>query len=76
MTSAWPNITYAYWFVGRAFGFEPVYTYVLPRIVTSPKVCGSTYVYTGSNPNARPTNEYRYAMYGQADVTFVPTAAP
>ncbi len=34
---------------------------------------GSTYAYTGSNPNARPTNNIPQIMYGQADIRYAPT---
>ncbi len=33
----------------------------------------STYVYTGSNPDARPTNTINFVMYGQADIRYAPT---
>lgn len=33
----------------------------------------STYIYTGSNPDRRPTNSIPRVMYGQADIRYAPT---
>ena len=44
----------------------------LPRTFSDIRIEASTYVYTGSNPNARPTNSVHYTMYGQADIRFSP----
>jgi M6 family metalloprotease-like protein len=47
------------------------------NIVTFPQtygdivIEGSTYAYTGTNPDVRPTNTYPYNMYGQVDIKFV-----
>jgi cysteine-rich repeat protein len=43
-----------------------------PKVAQDIRITGTTYVYTASNPTARPTNNYTgTVMYGQADVMFV-----
>lgn len=44
----------------------------LPRTYGDIRIEGSTFINTGGDPNARPTNSVGSRMYGQADVRFVP----
>jgi len=43
----------------------------LPRLYGAIQIEGSTYAYTGSNPDARPINSIDWVMYGQADIEFI-----
>ena len=44
----------------------------LPQTFDDIRIEGTTYAYTGSDPNARPTNTVMNVMYGQVDILFVP----
>lgn len=45
----------------------------MPQYVADIQIEGTTWTHTGSNPDARPTNNYTYGyMFGQADIAFVP----
>lgn len=48
----------------------------LPRLYGDIEIGGSTYTSTSSDPLARPTNSVATTMFGQADIRFVPGAAP
>lgn len=43
-----------------------------PQSYGDVRIEGSTYVFTGSDPAARPINQVTTTMYGQADVKFAP----
>jgi hypothetical protein len=43
-----------------------------PQVYGDVRIDGATYVYTGSNPDARPTYSLTNIMYGVADIEFVP----
>ncbi len=47
----------------------------LPQVYGDIEIEGSTFVSTGSDPQARPTNTVPVTMYGQADIRFKPGAA-
>lgn len=42
-----------------------------PRTYGDIRIEGSTFIHTGTNANARPTNNVTIRMYGQADIRFV-----
>jgi hypothetical protein len=44
-----------------------------PQTFGDVTIRGTTWTHTGSDPDRIPTNNYAYYMFGQADVTFVPT---
>ena len=44
-----------------------------PQVYGPIRIEGTTWAHTGAYPDARPTNTYALAMYGQADIKFVPS---
>ena len=66
------NYTVAAYMAGSGASYCQSQSALFPRTSGDLVIEGTTYAYTGTDPNARPTNLLTTIMYGQADVKFVP----
>ncbi len=64
--------TVAVYLNGSGASYRYVGSNFFPETYDSIKINGSTYAYTGYNPNIRPTNNIVSYMFGQADIRFTP----
>ncbi len=63
--------TVAVYLAGSGGAYQRL-TQALPQVYGDIRIEGSTYAYTGSNPNERPAGSVTGIMYGVADIEFVP----
>jgi hypothetical protein len=68
--------TVAVYLAGSGGSYRSGLSPALPRTFGDIRMEGSTYAYTASDPNARPTNATTTTVYGQADIRFVPGTTP